>query len=100
MSTPFAARQFVSHGHIAVNGRRVNIPSYRCRSGDVVEIREKSRGLTFVLEAVQSAERDVPDYIEADHSKMTARLARIPQLSDVPYPVVMEPNLVVEFYSR
>ncbi|HWJ17492.1 MAG TPA: 30S ribosomal protein S4, partial [Geobacterales bacterium] len=63
-------------------------------------IREKSRGLTFVLEAIHSAERDVPDYLEVDHNKMTARLARIPQLTDVPYPVVMEPNLVVEFYSR
>jgi len=98
--TPFAARQFVSHGHISVNGRRVNIPSYRCRQGDVVEIREKSRALALVLEAIQSTERDVPDYLEVDHNKMTARLARFPQLSDVPYPVVMEPNLVVEFYSR
>ncbi len=98
--TPFAARQFISHGHIAVNGRRVNIPSYRVRQGDVVEVREKSRGLVLVLEAVQSTERDVPDYLEADHNKMTVRFARIPQLSDVPYPVVMEPNLVVEFYSR
>jgi small subunit ribosomal protein S4 len=98
--TPFAARQFISHGHIAVNGRRVNIPSYRVRQGDVVEVREKSRGLVLVLEATQSSERDVPDYIEADHGKMTARFARIPQLADVPYPVMMEPNLVVEFYSR
>jgi small subunit ribosomal protein S4 len=98
--TPFAARQFVSHGHVTVNGQRVTIPSYRLRQGDTVEIREKSRGLVLVLEAVQSTERDVPDYIEADHGKMSARLARIPQLTDVPYPVRMEPNLVVEFYSR
>ncbi len=98
--TPFAARQFVSHGHVSVNGRRVTIPSYRLRQGDTVEVREKSRGLVMVLEAAQSTERDVPDYIEADHSKMTARLSRIPQLSDVPFPVRMEPNLVVEFYSR
>ncbi len=100
VATPFAARQFISHGHVSVNGRRVNIPSYRLRQGDTVEVREKSRALAMVLEAVQSTERDVPDYVEADHSKMTARLARIPQLSDVPYPVQMEPNLVVEFYSR
>ncbi len=100
MSTPFAARQFVSHGHIAVNGRRVNIPSYQCSPGDVIEIREKAKGLAYVLEAAQSTERDVPEYLEVDHGKMTARLARVPQLSDVPYPVVMEPNLVVEFYSR
>lgn len=98
--TVFAARQFVNHGHITVNGQRVNIPSYRCRPGDVVEIKEKSRGMVLVLEAVQSNERDVPDYIEADHSKMRAVFQRIPQLGDVPYPVQMEPNLVVEFYSR
>jgi small subunit ribosomal protein S4 len=100
VATPFAARQFVNHGHVTVNGRRVNIPSYRCRQGDLIEIKEKSKGLVPVLEASQSTERDVPDYLEVDHNKMTARLARIPQLSDVPYPVVMEPNLVVEFYSR
>ena len=98
--TMFAARQFVSHGHISVNGRRVTIPSYRVRVGDVVEVKEKSRQLTLVLEAIKSAERDVPDYIDSDHGKMVAKLTRIPALSDVPYPVTMEPNLVVEFYSR
>jgi len=98
--TPFAARQFVNHGHVLVNGRRVNIPSYRCRPGDVVEVKEKSKQLALVLEAAQSAERDVPDYIEVDHNKMTAKFVRQPLLSDVPYPVQMEPNLVVEFYSR
>jgi small subunit ribosomal protein S4 len=98
--TPFAARQLINHGHIKVNGKRVNIPSYRCRPDDVIEVREKSRGLVLVLEASQSTERDVPDYIEVDHSKMTARFSRIPQLSDIPYPVIMEPKLVVEFYSR
>jgi small subunit ribosomal protein S4 len=98
--TPFAARQFVNHGHIKVNGKRVTIPSYRCRPEDVIEVREKSRGLVLVLEASQSAERDVPDYLEVDHNKMTARFSRIPQLSDIPYPVIMEPKLVVEFYSR
>jgi small subunit ribosomal protein S4 len=98
--TVFAARQFVSHGHVTVNGRRVTIPSYRCRIGDVVEVKEKSRQLPLVLEAIKSAERDLPDYIEVDHNKMTAKLSRIPALSDVPYPVTMEPNLVVEFYSR
>ncbi len=98
--TVFAARQFVSHGHITVNGRRVTIPSYRCKVGDVIEVKEKARQLAMVLEAIKSAEREVPDYVEADHTKMTAKLNRIPALSDVPYPVVMEPNLVVEFYSR
>ena len=98
--TVFAARQFVSHGHVSVNGRRVTIPSYRLRVGDVVEVREGSRDMVLVLEATKSAERDVPDYIEADHSKLTAKMVRVPALSDVPYPVQMEPNLVVEFYSR
>jgi small subunit ribosomal protein S4 len=100
VATPFAARQFVNHGHVKVNGRRVTVPSYRLKAGDLVEVRDKSKELAFVLEATQLSERDVPDYVEADHKKMTARLARIPGLSDVPYPVQMEPNLVVEFYSR
>ncbi|RUP00493.1 30S ribosomal protein S4 [Hyphomicrobium sp.] len=98
--TPFAARQFVSHGHVTVNGQRVTIPSYRLRVGDVVEVREKAKQMTLVLEAIKSAERDVPDYVNADHGKLTASLTRVPALSDVPYPVQMEPNLVVEFYSR
>ncbi len=98
--TIFAARQFVNHGHVKVNGRRVNIPSYRVKEGDVIEVCEKSREIPLVLEAVASAERDVPDYIEVDHKKMTAKFLRVPQLSDVPYPVQMEPHLVVEFYSH
>ncbi len=98
--TVFAARQFVSHGHVSVNGRRVTIPSYRLRVGDVIEVREKGKQMPLVLEAIKSAERDVPDYVDADHSKLTAKLSRVPTLSDVPYPVQMEPNLVVEFYSR
>jgi len=100
VATVFASRQFINHGHIKVNGQRVNIPSYRCKAGDVIEIREKSRNLAFVLEASQLAERDVPEYIDADHSKSTATLVRIPEFADVPYPVVMEPNLVIEYYSR
>ena len=98
--TVFASRQFVSHGHVTVNGRRVTVPSYRCKIGDVIEVKEAARQLALVMEAAQSAERDVPDYIEADHSKMTAKLLRVPALADVPYQVHMEPNLVVEFYSR
>ncbi len=98
--TPFAARQFVSHGHVSVNGRRVTVPSYRLRIGDLVEVREKSKQMILVLESIKSGERDVPDYVETDHNKLTAKLLRIPALSDVPYPVQMEPNLVVEFYSR
>jgi len=98
--TVFAARQFVNHAHVLVNGKSVNIPSYRVKEGDVIEVRQKSRQLVSVLEAAASAERDVPDYLDVDHSKMTATFTRTPQLSDVPYPVMMEPNLVVEFYSR
>jgi small subunit ribosomal protein S4 len=98
--TVFAARQFVSHGHVKVNGRRVTIPSYRLKSGDLVEVKDKSKQLALVLEATGLGERDVPDYIEVDHSKMTAKLSRIPTITEVPYPVLMEPHLVVEFYSR
>ena len=98
--TVFAARQFVNHGHVKVNGRRVNIPSYLVKPGDVVEVKESSRQLTVVLEAVGLAERDVPEYFEADHSKMTAKMIRIPLPAEVPYAVQMEPNLVIEFYSR
>jgi small subunit ribosomal protein S4 len=100
VATPFAARQFVNHGHVKVNGRRVTVPSFRLKAGDLIEVRDKSKELAFLLEATQLAERDVPEYIEADHKKMTARMTRVPGLSDVPYPVQMEPNLVVEFYSR
>ncbi len=98
--TVFSARQFVSHGHVSVNGKRVTIPSYRLRIGDTIELRDKAKQMTLVLDAIKSAERDVPDYVNADHSKMAASLTRIPALADVPYPVQMEPNLVVEFYSR
>ncbi|MDP0925575.1 MULTISPECIES: 30S ribosomal protein S4 [Paracoccus] len=97
--TIFAARQFVNHGHIEVNGKRVNVPSYRVREGDVISIRERSRQLAIVLEAVALPERDVPDYVETDHNKMTATFLRTPSLGDVPYAVQMEPNLVVEFYA-
>jgi small subunit ribosomal protein S4 len=98
--TVFASRQFINHGHIKVNGRRVNIPSYRCKAGDVIEVKEKSKQLALVLEGASLSERDVPEYIEADHNKMTAKLARIPAINEVPYPVQMEPHLVVEYYSR
>ena len=98
--TIFAARQFVNHGHVKVNGKRVNIPSYRVKEGDLIEVRDKSKQLAVVLEAVSLAERDVPDYIEADHSKMTATFVRTPGLGDVPYAVQMEPNLVIEYYAQ
>jgi len=98
--TVFAARQFVNHGHVTVNGKRVNIPSYRVKEGDLIAVREKSRQLALVLEAAGLPERDVPDYLEVDHSKMTATFLRTPALSDVPYAVHMEPNLVVEYYAK
>ncbi len=96
----FAARQFVNHGHVKVNGRRVNIASFLVKVGDFIEVKDSSRELAFVLEATQLGERDVPDYYEVDHGKMNAKMTRVPLPSEVPYPVVMEPNLVIEFYSR
>lgn len=97
--TVFAARQFVNHGHVKVNGQRVNIASYHCKPGDVVEVREKSRNMALVLEALGSPERDVPEYIDLDPKALKATFARVPEFNEVPYPVKMEPNLVVEFYS-
>ncbi|GAK33900.1 MULTISPECIES: 30S ribosomal protein S4 [Iodidimonas] len=96
--TVFAARQFVSHGHVLVNGKRANVPSYLVKEGDVIEVREKSRQMPMVLETAQSPERDVPEYITVEGTKAT--FTRTPSLDEVPYPVKMEPNLVVEFYSR
>jgi small subunit ribosomal protein S4 len=98
--TVFAARQFVNHGHVTVNGKRVNIPSYLVQDGDVVQVKQKSRELPLVLQGVESVERDTPDYIEVDHNQMKATFIREPKLADVPYPVAMEPHLVIEFYSR
>ena len=98
--TVFASRQFINHGHILVNSKRVNIPSYKVKDGDVIEVKEKSRDLPLVLEAAGSPERDVPDYVEGDHGKMRGTFLRQPGLADVPYPALMEPNLVIEYYSR
>ena len=98
--TIFAARQFVNHCHVLVNGKRVNIPSYRVSEGDVIEIRDRSKQLAIVLESVGLPERDVPDYIVVDYSKMTAQLQRMPTFDEVPYGAVMEPNLVVEYYAK
>lgn len=98
--TVFSARQFINHGHVKVNGKRVNIASYLLKTGDLVELKEKSRSLEIVLRGIESTERDIPDYIECDQKKLTAKITRIPKLTEVPYPVQMEPNLVVEFYSR
>jgi small subunit ribosomal protein S4 len=97
--TVFAARQFVNHGHVTVNGKRVNIASYRVKAGDVVAVRERSRNMALVLEAIQSSERDTPEYIQVDGKGLSATFVRAPELSEVPYAVKMEPNLVVEFYA-
>ena len=98
--TVFAARQFVNHGHVLVNGKRINIPSYLVKEGDEIRLKEKSFEIPMVLEAMDSPERDVPDYVEVDYRKMKGTFIRTPKLADVPYPVQMEPNLVIEFYSR
>ena len=98
--TVFASRQFINHGHIRINGKRVNIPSYMVKEGDLIEVKEKSRDLPLVLEAAGSPEREVPDYLEVEHGKMRGTFLRQPGLADVPYPTQMEPNLVIEYYSR
>ena len=97
--TIFAARQFVNHGHVTVNGKKANIPSMRLRPGDVVQVKEKSRSMALVIEALGSPERDIPEYIEVEPKDMTATYIRLPELADVPYAAKMEPNLVVEYYS-
>ena len=98
--TIFAARQFVNHGHVLVNGKKVNIPSYMAKAGDVIEVREKSKQLPIVIAAIESTVRDVPGYIEVDNKKLTAKYTFVPKFDDVPYGAVMEPNLVIEYYSR
>jgi len=97
--TVFAARQFVNHGHVKVNGRKVNISSFRCKPGDVIEVREKSRQMALVLEALESQEREFIDYVDVDAKAMKATYVRTPEFAEVPYAARMEPNLVVEFYS-
>lgn len=98
--TVFAARQFVNHGHVTVNGQKVNIPSYRVKAGDVVEIREKSRQIPMVIQGIDSNERDVPEYLSLENNGTKVTFLRVPVLDEIPYPVQMEPNLIVEFYSR
>ncbi|NBQ83894.1 MAG: 30S ribosomal protein S4 [Alphaproteobacteria bacterium] len=98
--TVFGARQLVNHGHILVNGRRLNIPSAMIKVGDIIELKEKSRNIPQVLEAMASAERDIPEYLTVDEAKMRGSMTSVPELADVPYPVQMEPNLVIEYYSR
>jgi small subunit ribosomal protein S4 len=98
--TVFAARQFVSHKHITVNGKTVNIPSYRVKVGDVVQVREKSRKLNIVMESMQKMERDVPSYAQLDKDNFSIKLTTKPTFAEVPYAVEMQPHLITEFYSR
>ncbi|MBP7338429.1 30S ribosomal protein S4 [Niveispirillum sp.] len=98
--TPFSARQIVNHGHILVNGKRLNIPSYQVKDNDVVEVRAKAKNFALIMESIQSGERDFPDYVTVDTGNFKGTYLRAPNLADVPYPTQMEPNLVVEFYSR
>ena len=98
--TVFSARQFVNHGHVTVNGKVVNVPSYKVNEGDVIEIKEKSRNIPMFIQAGESPERNTPDYLEVDTKSAKARFLRQPKLEDVPFATQMEPNLVVEFYSR
>ena len=98
--TVFSARQMINHGHITVNKKRVNIASYIVRDTDLIEVREKSKKLTIIDGSLQSTERDVPEYIQSDNKNKTAKLVRIPKFSEVPFPVIMEPSLVIEYYSR
>ena len=99
-TTVFSARQLINHGHISVNGKKVNIPSYLVKPEDTIEVKNKSKNLVTIAGSLVSKERDVPDYIQMDEKNKKATLTRIPKFSEVPYPVIMEPNLVIEYYSR
>jgi len=96
----FAARQFVNHGHVLVNGKKVNIPSYLVKVGDEISITNKAKDMAMVIEALAATDREVPEYMEFDAKACTGKFIRVPQLADVPYATQMEPNLVIEFYSR
>ena len=98
--TIFAARQLVNHGHVKVNNKRVNIPSYTVKDGDEISIKEQSKQINLIQEAIVSQEREIPEYLEVDTKELKGRFLRAPLMHDVPYPVTMEPNLVIEYYSR
>ena len=99
-NTVFSSRQLISHGHVRVNGKKVNVSSYLVKEKDSIEIKDKSKDLVVIAGALVSKERDIPDYIQMDEKNKTAKLIRVPKFSEVPYPSIMEPNLVVEYYSR
>ena len=99
-TTVFSARQLINHGHIRINGKKVNIPSYLVKAEDTIEIKDKSKEIVIITAALVSKEREVPDYIQMDEKHKKAKLIRVPKFSEVPYPIIMEPNLVIEYYSR
>ena len=99
-TTVFSARQLINHGHIRVNGKKVNIPSYLVKAEDIIDTKDKSKKITTIIGALVSKEREVPDYIQMDEKNQKAKLIRVPKFSEVPYPTIMEPNLVIEYYSR
>ena len=99
-TTVFSSRQLINHGHIIVNGKKVNIPSYSVKANDVIEVKNKSKDMAFIAGSLVNKEREVPDYIQMDEKNKKAKLIRIPKFSEIPYPAMMEPNLVIEYYSR
>ena len=99
-TTVFSARQLINHGHIKVNGKKVDIPSYLVKSEDTIEVRDKSKDMTAIVGSLVSKEREIPDYIQTDEKNKKAKLIRVPKFSEIPYPSIMEPNLVIEYYSR
>ena len=96
----FSARQLINHGHIKVNGKKVNIPSCLVTEKDTIEVKDKSKESIVVVGALGNKEREIPDYIQMDEKNKKAKLIRVPKFSEVPYPTIMEPNLVIEYYSR
>ena len=98
--TVFAARQFINHGHVKVNGKKVNISSYSIKEEDTIEIRDKSKQLAIIDIALANKERETPEYIQMDEKNKKFKFIRVPKFEEVPYPIVMEPNLVIEYYSR
>ena len=99
-TTIFSARQLINHGHVKVNGKRVNIPSFSVNDGDEISIKDKSKEINLIVESISSQEREIPEYLEVDVKELKGRFLRAPLIHDVPYPVTMEPNLVIEYYSR
>ena len=99
-TTVFSARQIINHGHIKVNGTKVNVPSYLIETKDIIEIKDKSKDLNVIVGALDNKEREVPDYIQMDEKNRKVKLIRVPKFSEIPYPTIMEPNLVIEYYSR